>query len=376
MKNKTTLNAYSIYFLIIVSFVAVRIISGFGLLSFMGPSGSYIMTAVVQIGILFCLSVFAFSGFQNQKVKTTLKFYGYKKISFKAVVIAIILGVIVYFLNIYVAAFFDNIIGALGYHFSQPKKPESYPIYMLLINLIFTAVLPAVCEETVHRGMLQKSQSNLGSVKAVVITALLFGLLHLNIEQFFYATIIGLFVGYLAVICDSIYPAIIIHFMNNALSVFAGFSSFHKLTFARVLSAILNFVNNGILGYLFLFLLFVLLAYVAFLLVRMLFMETTGRTLMNLQKELYKELAKNDYMAEVRDAKIKAEGGEIQDEKLNLEELYIDKNIKMGLMTQLDSELLAQAGKYKLSALEIAFLAACFFLTIGCTIVSFVLGVM
>lgn len=375
--KKTTLNAFSTYFLIIVLFVAVRIISGFGLLSFLGESASYIMTAVVQIGLLFCLSIFMFSGLQKQKVKTTFKFYGYKKISFKAVIIAVVLGAVVYFLNIYVASFFDSIIKALGYtSWHTSSDPESYPIYMLLVNLVFTAALPAICEETVHRGMLQKSQSNLGSVKAVVITALLFGLLHLNIEQFFYATIIGLFVGYLAIICDSIYPAMIIHFMNNALSVFAGFSAFHKLPFARALSAVFSFLNNGVLGYLFIFLLFITLVYVAYLLVRMLFIETTGKTMMHLQKELYKELAKTDYMAEVRDAKTLAEGGEASEEKLDLEELYIDKNIKMGLMTELDSQLLAQSGKYKLSKLERVLMFACFFLTAGCTIFSFIWGVL
>lgn len=374
MKRTTIFNSYITYFSIIVLFILVRILNTLFLKN-AGGVVSYVITAVIQVGLLFGLSIFMFSGLQKQKVKTTFTFYGYKKISFKAVMIAIVLGVIVYFLNIFVASFFDGILAGLGYHFGSGQPQTSYPFYMLIVNLIFTAVLPAICEETVHRGMLIKSQSALGSKWAVVITALLFGLLHMNIEQFFYATIIGLFAGYLVVICDSIYPAIIIHFMNNALSVFAGFSSFHGLAFSKWLSTIINFMNNGILGYVFLFLLFVTLVYVAFLLVRILFNETTGRTIINLQKELYRELARSDYISGVRDAKAEADGLEVVENELDLEKLYIDKNIKMGLMTELDGQLLAQTGKYKMSAIEKIMLAACLILTAGCTMFSLIWGI-
>ena len=247
---------------------------------------------------------------------------------------------------------------------------------MLLINLVFTAVLPAICEETAHRGLLLKGQSGLGQKQALIISALLFGLLHLNIEQFFYATIIGFFLGYITFICDSIYPAMIIHFMNNALSVYSGFASFHKLTFAKVLSMPYTFLqNNFFLGLLFIILLVSLLVMSGYYLMRKLFMETAGKNMVNVQMELYKELAKNDYINDIEQSKAELSGSPSVENKIDLQEIYLDKNIKLGIMTELDRQLLSTKHKSKPSKITIALMVASFVLTVGITIFTFVWGV-
>lgn len=378
VKRKTTFNSILTYFVIVIAFVAIRTISSFGLLSFMGEYGEYVFTFVVQIGLLFCLSIFMFSGLQKQKVKTTFAFYGFKKISWKAVLITIVLGAVVFFLNIFVASFFDIILSLFGYHFRGGEPVTEYPIYMLFVNLIFTAVLPAVCEETAHRGLLLKGQSAYGQKTALIISALLFGLLHMNIEQFFYATIIGLLAGYISIICDSIYPAIIIHFMNNALSVYSGFAAFYKLPFAKILSSINGFlVNNFFLGLLFILLLVGVLVYILFVLLKMLFRETTGRKLKDLQVELYKEIAKKDYMTNLEQSKAELQGKEdVVPVTVNMEELYVEQNIKMGFMTELDKQLLEDTGKFKPTNVTKAITIACIVLTACITIFTFIWGLL
>jgi len=377
IKQKTSQNSILTYFLIIVGFVGIRALSALGLLSFMGEYTSYVFTMVVQIGLLFCLSVFMFSGLQKQKVKTTFRFYGYKKISLKAVAITVALGVIVFFLNIFVAGFFDTILQFLGYNFRPSESPEAYPVYLLLINIVFTAVLPAICEETAHRGLLLKGQSGLGQKQALIISSLLFGLLHLNIEQFFYATIIGFFLGYLTIICESIYPAMIIHFMNNALSVYSGFASFHKLSFAKILSLPYTFLqNNFFLGVMFLILFVTLLVMTGYYLMRKLIIETVGKNMASVQMELYKELAKNDYINDIEQSKAEIEGKANVENRVNLQEMYLEKNIKLGLMTDLDRQLLSTKTHNKPSKVAIALFVASFVLTVGITIFTFIWGVL
>ena len=110
---------------------------------------------------------------------------------------------------------FNVILQFFGYNFSSSSQGGSYPFYMLIVNVIFTAILPGLCEEVAHRGLVLQGLSPLGWKKAVIISGLLFGLMHMNIEQFFYATIIGLFVGWLSVGCGSIFPAIIVPFYEQ-----------------------------------------------------------------------------------------------------------------------------------------------------------------
>ena len=64
----------------------------------------------------------------------------------------------------------------------------------------------------------------LGLKKAVILSGLMFGLIHLNINQFFYATIIGMVLAVVTLYSRSIFPAMIIHFMNNGLNVYFSFA--------------------------------------------------------------------------------------------------------------------------------------------------------
>lgn len=378
IKNKTTRNVYITYLTSIICFLAIRICAYFFPSFFRNPVCNIAFNAITQLIVIFGISVFLFSGLQKQKLKTTFKFYGYKKISVKAVCITIVMGLVVYVLNIFVATFFDVILQLLGYKFGSSSGAGSYPVYMLIINLIVTAVLPAICEETAHRGMLLKGSSALGQKKAIIISALLFGLMHMNIEQFFYATMIGLFVGYLSIICDSIYPAMIIHFMNNAMSVFMGFSAVHDLPLAKIAVAFEGwFANNFALALAFSMLLAALLVWLLIYLTRKLFMETTGKNVVNLQQELYKEFAKTDYLNDLEMSKAELRGQEVDDvQHINLEEMYIDKNIQLGLMTDLDRQLLQNDGRYKVSKLAIALIVTCFIMTAAVTILTFVRGVL
>ncbi|MBQ4116398.1 MAG: CPBP family intramembrane metalloprotease, partial [Clostridia bacterium] len=58
-----------------------------------------------------------------------------------------------------------------------------------------------------------------GKAFAVILTALLFSLMHTNTSQFLYAFMGGLFLSAVAVKYGSVIPAILLHFSNNCLSL-------------------------------------------------------------------------------------------------------------------------------------------------------------
>ena len=292
VKNKVATSSLICYFIIVVIFAMVRMLSAFGVFDGLGAEADYIFNVIIQVVILFSLSILLFSLFQKNKIKDTFRFFGCKKINGKAVLISIAIGVVVYFLNIFVATFFNSILSLFGYSASSSTTyMESYPFWLFIVNILITAVLPGICEEIAHRGLLLKGMSGLGQAKALILSSLLFGFMHMNIQQFFYATLIGFLVGYLALICDSIYPAMIIHFMNNALSVFAGYSSFNNLGFEKIIES-LNVIlqSNIILGFLFVVLFLVALVYLLMILIKLLFRETTMKNMKKLQLQIMKQL--------------------------------------------------------------------------------------
>ena len=96
----------------------------------------------------------------------------------------------------------------------------------LFLSIILTALLPAIFEEFSHRGVLLSGLQSRGSeIRAVVLSALLFGLMHSNPSQMIFATIGGLVFGVAVVKCDSIIPAMCAHFANNFVSVILDYST-------------------------------------------------------------------------------------------------------------------------------------------------------
>ncbi|MDE6738097.1 MAG: ABC transporter permease, partial [Lachnospiraceae bacterium] len=86
------------------------------------------------------------------------------------------------------------------------------------------AVTPAVCEEMLFRGVIMRSMKAKYRVSsAIAITAILFGLYHMSLVKFIPTGFIGLLLCLVAWKADSIYPAMLMHFINNAISVIVSY---------------------------------------------------------------------------------------------------------------------------------------------------------
>ena len=376
VKNKVTFSTYFIYFLIVAVFVTIRLLSGFGVLSGLPNAWSVVINVGIQL-IMFAFPVLLFSIINKQKAGQTLKFFEYKKISAKAWLIALLAGFVVYFLNLYVASFFDNIIGLFGYRFSSSGSSNgTLSVGWLLLNIVTTAILPAICEETAHRGMLLKGSSAMGYGRAIFLSAILFGLLHMNIEQFFYATILGALMGYVTVLSDSIFPAMCIHFMNNFMGVYLSFSMSNKLPLGRGFATVLTYLESGgILGNLFIWIFLIFLVMTLHTLLKKLFKETAGRAYDTLQRELMKDFIKRDYLGDVSSSRNEVRGEKSEEIEIDTEELVANTNISLGLMTDLDRKIL-NGKRYKADKWTILFVTLATILTAVCTIFTFIWGIL
>lgn len=92
----------------------------------------------------------------------------------------------------------------------------------LLPALLIIAVLPAIFEETVFRGVLTGTMGRSGWSTAAVtlISGALFSLFHHNPEQTVYQFICGVCYALLALRAGSVLPSMLAHLCNNALILF------------------------------------------------------------------------------------------------------------------------------------------------------------
>ncbi|HPE40117.1 MAG TPA: CPBP family intramembrane metalloprotease [Bacteroidales bacterium] len=97
----------------------------------------------------------------------------------------------------------------------------------LLLNLIFMAILPAICEEIFFRGVLQQTLISLFKNRhiAILVTAIIFSTIHFQFFGFFPRLLLGIYLGYLTVWSGSLLLPVIAHFFHNAVSLIITFMS-------------------------------------------------------------------------------------------------------------------------------------------------------
>ena len=85
-----------------------------------------------------------------------------------------------------------------------------------LLKLLTTVIIVPILEETLYRGIIA-GQLNImyGEKIAIILSAVLFGVMHANIVQFIYAFLVGLPLGYTFIKTKKLWTAILSHSLLN-----------------------------------------------------------------------------------------------------------------------------------------------------------------
>lgn len=86
-------------------------------------------------------------------------------------------------------------------------------------NIFLVAVVPAVVEEFAFRGFIFGGYRNSVMKRAILMSALAFGLYHMNLNQFCYALIMGIVFAIIREGTGSLHSSMIVHFIFNSNSI-------------------------------------------------------------------------------------------------------------------------------------------------------------
>ena len=243
-KHKSIFKTFAIYYICMAVFCILRIISSKGIMA--GAWGDFAFTFVVQVLTLFLLPLFLNCVFLEVRPKQVFKSCNFEKINIQTILISFMLGILCFFINVAVSSLFTGILTFTGYRYPGYSAVESnYSIGNFFLQVFTVACLPAFCEEFLHRGIVLQGIKHIGFKKAIVISSLLFGLLHFNIGQVAYAFVIGLILGFVAVVSKNIFPAMIIHFTNNFISVYLEFAEARGWAFGDILSKLQSALSSS-----------------------------------------------------------------------------------------------------------------------------------
>jgi membrane protease YdiL (CAAX protease family) len=101
-----------------------------------------------------------------------------------------------------------------------------------LVNILMMAIIPALGEELLFRGLLIRlfREWTKDVHVAIFISAFIFSAIHMQFYGFFARLMMGVMFGYLLYWTGSIWVPILVHFINNAIIVSFGFAYVRGLT--------------------------------------------------------------------------------------------------------------------------------------------------
>lgn len=125
----------------------------------------------------------------------------------------------------YIFNYIGSVINLLISHFSGQAMEQLNPVMDVLdqmnwLMMVYMVLFAPIVEEFIFRKVILNRLRPLGDRAAILYSAVLFGLLHGNIAQFLYATVIGIVFGYMAVKTGRIFYTVILHMIVNGYSVF------------------------------------------------------------------------------------------------------------------------------------------------------------
>lgn len=103
------------------------------------------------------------------------------------------------------------------------QVPVAKDLNGLILNILVIGGSAGICEELLFRGVIQRGFEKLGTVRSILITALLFGLLHVDFQKLFGTFLLGALIGFIVYRTNSLYGGIFAHFTNNSLAVVLTF---------------------------------------------------------------------------------------------------------------------------------------------------------
>jgi len=105
-----------------------------------------------------------------------------------------------------------------------------------------------VLEEMVYRGYFLMWLRPYGDVLAIAVSAVLFAVMHGNLLQLPFTLILGIAFGYIVIRTGRLWIAIVIHFINNALSNVLQHFSLYQTQAESSRTILIVFSVLGILG--------------------------------------------------------------------------------------------------------------------------------
>ncbi len=156
--------------------------------------------------------------------KDTADYLKFQKVGFGWGLLCVIAGAGICLLGNYPAFMIQDLLQDVGYSSLDSNVSTGDTWASFALEFFSLAVLVPFMEEFVFRGVLLSSLRKYGVGFSIVASAIVFGLVHLQLGNIVFATIAGLVMGFLYARTNNLWLTIAVHAVNNGLAVIGSYS--------------------------------------------------------------------------------------------------------------------------------------------------------
>ena len=211
---------FDVFFKLIISFFVLYFITelalsdGVSYLEYVQQRGWLGFLLTLLSPLFLCALFFIYS--KSNRINYISELKPKTKLNPYVVLICFVVVAISLFMMSGVFNCFDYLFVSLGYKVSGEMVFEINSVHRLFLAIFSMAVMPAIFEELIYRGivlkgLLQKFKPQV----AILISTLLFTLMHGSLDQTLFQFFLGYLLGFVAYKTQNITYSIMIHFLNN-----------------------------------------------------------------------------------------------------------------------------------------------------------------
>ena len=218
--------------------ILIQSLLGIGIAFFMPNTSASQNTIAISIVFIvsFLIPILTLKGYLNISYKNTIKRKTNDK---KGIILWILMSVPVMYIITYLV---EMLISKMNVNPTMIENALVFEDNALGRILLFIeiAILPAIFEELLFRKVMLDGSKKYGTVFGIIFTAIMFGLIHMNIPQAVNAICIGILFAYLVIKTGSIIPAMVLHFINNGTQALIMINENNL-----IMTSVINYVYLG-----------------------------------------------------------------------------------------------------------------------------------
>lgn len=181
----------------------------------------YLVLALMQV--MFFAIFFAYNKIGKYNIKKCSKINF--NLNYKQILVIILIALVAVFSFSPLINLFQAVLQLLGFGVGSSEGVNQFltNFGQLVLNLVVVGIMPAICEELVFRGVILNGFSKYKKWGMVMLSATMFMLMHLSINQSIYQLFLGILLALVVIETGSIISSMILHLTNNIVILLSNY---------------------------------------------------------------------------------------------------------------------------------------------------------